>query len=147
LRVGSEKPLQVEGWTLTLTEVTPDMKQFRFTVAGSSTGPDGEGMASQRFVSKSGRVVIDPSDWNFDYALKVFKKPVSAGFKIEWKVVPQFQDQFVAPAVKDKSVETVVTLAQGLANTKHKLEIRGTPEVPIAAIRVYRPPVPGGDKP
>jgi hypothetical protein len=80
LRIGSEKPLQVEEWTLTLTEVTPDMKQFRFTVAGSKTGADGEGMAGQRFVSKSGRVVIDPADWNFDYALKVFKKPIPADF-------------------------------------------------------------------
>ncbi len=147
MRVGSDKPLQVEKWTLTLADVSPDLKLFRFTVSGSSTGPDGEGMSGQRFVSKSGRVVIDPADWNFDYALKVFKKPVSSGFKIEWSVVPQFQDEFVSPGVKDKSIETVVTLAQGLANTKHKLEISGSPETPIAAIRIYRPPVPAGDKP
>jgi hypothetical protein len=135
LRVGSEQLPQVEDWTLTLTELTPDLKQFRFTVAGSKTGPDGEGSTGERFVSKSGRVVIEPADWNFEYALKVFKAPLPVGFKIQWKVLPQFQDEFVSPGVKDKSIETVVTLAQGLTNTKHTLEISGGPHATTRASR------------
>jgi hypothetical protein len=39
--------------------------------------------------------------------------------------------------VEDASREYATTLAQGLSNSKHALEIVG--EVPIRAIRVYRP--------
>lgn len=121
------------------------MKKFRFTVAGTKTGPDGAGEAGKRFMSNSGRVVIDPADWNFEYALKVFKTPLPENFKIQWKVLPQYQDEFRAPAVKDKAVEAAVTLAQGLPNGKHRLELRGGPDAPITAIRVYRPAL--GSKP
>ena len=37
--------------------------------------------------------------------------------------------------------ETTVTLAQGFPSGKHRLEISGSPLVPIAAIRAYRPPL------
>ena len=140
LRVGAEKRLQVEEWTLTLSDVAPDMKSFRFRLAGSRTGPDGEGNRAERFVSKSGRVVIDPADWNFDYARAVFKTSVKDGFLVRWKVVPQFVEEFVSPGIKDPSIETTVTLAQGLHDAKHTLEITGGPKVPIKAIRVYLPP-------
>jgi hypothetical protein len=56
-------------------------------------------------------------------------------------VVPQFVDAFVSPGVTDPTVETTVRLAQGLANASHTLEITGSPDTPIAAIRVYRPPL------
>jgi hypothetical protein len=36
---------------------------------------------------------------------------------------------------------STVTLAQGFPGGKHRLEIAGGPDVPIAAIRVYRPPL------
>jgi hypothetical protein len=139
LRVLHEKPLEVEEWTMTLTKVSPDLKQVRFRVEGSRTGPDGEGDRSQRFVSRSGRVVVEPDDWNLDYALKVFKRPIESGFQIRWKVVPMFVDEFASPGIADPSVETVVTLAQGLPGGKHRLEITGDAAVPIGAVRVYRP--------
>jgi hypothetical protein len=53
-------------------------------------------------------------------------------------VVPRFVDEFTSPRCKDAAVETTITLAQGLANTKHTLEITGGAEA-IAALRVYRP--------
>ena len=56
------------------------------------TGPDGEGSRDARFRSRSGRIVIDPADWNFDYALEVFKRPLPVDFKIRWRVVPHFVD-------------------------------------------------------
>lgn len=139
LRVTHERPLQVEDWTLTLSDVSADLKTFRFQVAGSKTGPDGEGSGSVRFVSKSGRVVIDPADWNFAYALRVFQRPLPADFHIRWRVLPQFVDDFVSPGIADPRIETTVTVAQGLANRRHTLEITGQPQTPIAAIRIYRP--------
>ena len=120
-----------------------DEKLYTFTLAGSKTGPDGEGRSDQRFVSNSGRVVIAPGDWNVEFALGVLGglKPVPEKFTVRWKVVPQFVDEFVSPGVNDPTIETTVTLAQGLANTKHVLEILGSEATPIAAVRVYRPPL------
>jgi len=54
--------------------------------------------------------------------------------------VPYFVDEFVSPGVKEATVESTVTLAQGLAGAKHVLEIAGSEETPIAAVRVYDPP-------
>ena len=60
-------------------------------------------------------------------------------FDVKWKAEPRFVDEFISPGVKDAATETTVTLAQGLPNTKHTLEISGGDVTPIAAIRVYRP--------
>jgi hypothetical protein len=49
-------------------------------------------------------------------------------------------DEFVSPGRADPTIETVVTLAHGLQNTGHVLEIVGDTATPIAAVRVYRPP-------
>ena len=45
------------------------------------------------------------------------------------------------PSRRNPFGDTVVIAAQGLPNGKHTLEITGSPETPIAAIRVYRPPL------
>jgi hypothetical protein len=115
-------------------------ERLRFKVEGSKTGPDGEGMIRERFISKWGRVVIEPEDWNLDYAQRVFRRPIPSGFQIRWQVVPHFVDEFVSSGVKEPAVETTVTLAQGFPSGTHRLEITGDPDTPIAAIRVYRPP-------
>ncbi len=139
LKVESEKPLQLEEWTATIKEATADLKSFKFEVSGSRTGPDGKGTSEQRFVSKSGRVVIDPADWNFAYALNVFKKPLPENFKIQWKVVPRFLDS-IAPETVDPRTETVRTVALGLANKRHTLELHDVTPGAIAKLLVYRPP-------
>ena len=111
-------------------------------LTGSKTGADGEGRSDVRFVSKSGRVVIETNDWNVAYATSLAGiKPVPEQFTVKWKVEPRFVDEFVSSGVKDATTETTVTLAQGLPNTKHTLEISGSDAMPIAAIRVYRPPL------
>ena len=140
LRVSSQAPLLAEDWTLTLTRVGDGLKECAFTVSGSKTGPDGEGTSTARFVSKSGRVVLEPDDWNLAYCNKVFKRTVPAGHPIHWKTADHFADAFVSPGIKDPAVETTVTLAQGLKNGRHTLEIEGSPQTPLAALRVYRPP-------
>jgi hypothetical protein len=142
LRVQAGKPpirLLVEDWTLTLVELSPDHKQVKFTLHGSRTGADGAGVSTDRFVSNSGRIIIEPGDWNLEYCLQVLKDPLAPGARIEWKVVPLFADEFRPQINQDPSIESTVTLAQGLKNGKHKLAISGSPKTPIAAIRVYRP--------
>ncbi len=139
LRIGREKPLQLETWTLTVTETDPAATQVRFTVAGSRTGPDGSGVSTQRFVSNSGRVVIEPGDWWVKNTYRIVKKELKAGFKVTWKVRLLGVDAYAPPKVEDPSRETLTPLAQGLANGRHTLEITG--RVPIRALRIYRPPV------
>lgn len=139
--IGSDKPLLVEEWTLDVQKLGLDEKLYQFSLAGTKTGPDGQGRSDQRFVSNSGRVVLEPGDWNVAYAMSLAGiKPVPERFTVKWRVEPRFVDEFVSPGVNDPAVETTVTLAQGLPNTKHVLEITGGPETPIAALRVYHPP-------
>lgn len=134
LRVQRDAPLLEEEWVLRLTEVSPDGRRFRFVVAGSQTGADGEGSSDQRFVSHSRRVVIEPEDWNLEYAHRVFGKRIAAGFEIRWRVVPMFRDSLAEQ-------EGWATLAQGLSGRHHTLEIRGDASAPISALRIYCPPL------
>ena len=139
--IRSEKPLLVEDWTMELTKPPgSDEKLFTFTLSGSITGPDGEGSSDVRFVSKSGRIAFTPEDWDAHYALTLAgMKPFPEKFTAKWSVVPRFVDHFVTPGLQGSGQETIVTLALGFTNTKHTLEIFGSLEIPIAALRVYRP--------
>ena len=67
--------------------------------------------------------------------------PLPAHFDVRWSVDTHFVDSFVAKAPRGPGIESVVTLAQGLPNADHVLEIRGGSATPIAALRVYRPPL------
>jgi hypothetical protein len=139
LQVKSNCPRLAETWTLTLLEMADNMSTFRFRVEGSKTGVDGEGQRDRRFVSRSGRVVIEPEDWNLDYARRVFNRTVPEGFQIQWSVIPQFVDGITCPAPTDPTLEMTVTIAQGLSPGKHRLELRGDERAAIDAIRIYRP--------
>jgi hypothetical protein len=127
LKIGHEKPLILEEWTLHFQDVSADLKTFKFTVTGSKTGPDGEGSSGERFVSKSGRIVIEPADWDLKYVMGLTKRKISPEFYLHWQVVPRFADEFAAAPV--------VTVAQGLANTHHTLEIIGSPACNSASSR------------
>ncbi len=142
LKLGWEKTLQVEDWSMHVTKDPTNPQVFTFTLTGSKTGPDGSGRSDQHFVSHSGRIVIDPKDWGVEFSLMLPGiKPPPDQFEVHWKVIPHYTDTFVSPGIQDKTTETVVTLAQGLPNGRHTLEISGDSKTPIAAIRVYRPPV------
>ena len=140
--IGSEKPLLLEDWTLEARKDPENDQLFTFSISGSKTGPDGEGHSDARFVSKSGRIVIETNDWNVPYAMSLAGiKPVPEKFTITWNVQPHFADEFVSPGVKDSATETTVTLAQGLPYNKYRLEISGGDATPIAAVRIYQPPL------
>jgi len=138
LQVSSQKPLLVEEWTARITETNDEGTQFKFDVSGSKTGPDGSGSSADRFVSNSGRAVIEKSDWRLNAVYQLTKKKVPVGFQVKWKVVPLFVDEYRPPKSDDPARESATTLAQGLSNGKHTLELNGV--VPIRAIRVYTPP-------
>jgi hypothetical protein len=135
-RVDWEKPRVAEDWTLKLTDYKGP-KDFKYAVRGSKTGPDGEGSSAGRFVSTSGRVVIDPKDFFFENC----KKPFAPGFEIKWTCAPLFADPAVAPPARGPGLETALTLVQGLPNGKHVLELKADKPLPIKLLRVYRPAV------
>lgn len=140
--IGSEKPLVVEDWSLAAAKDAGNDKLYTFSLAGSKTGPDGEGRSDARFVSKSGRVVIESDDWNAAYALNLSGiQPQPEKLLVKWQAVPRFLDQFTAPKVNHPGIEAAVTLAQGLPNKKHTLEISDTAASPVTAIRIYQPPM------
>ncbi|CAN5481940.1 hypothetical protein BH09VER1_BH09VER1_53820 [soil metagenome] len=140
--VGWQNLPLVEDWTLKITEVSPDAKQFKFTVNGSKTGPDGGGNSEEKFVSTSGRVVIDPADFCLALAQAQSKKPCPPDFEIKWSVVPLFKDRYRAPESKDLANPARTTLVQLIENGPHTLQIipEGDGAVPIKAIQVFQPP-------
>ncbi len=164
-RISHRAPLAVEDWTLRVTEISEKGDTFRYEVVGSVTGPDGEGSSEELFVSKSGRVVIEPRDFSLQHSVSVrgpeAKAPV--GFEVKWKVIPLFQDAYTPPSVPEPELDAKgkemrasadkrknfaayvhrTTVAQGLKNAEHTLEIipNGDGPVPIESIIIHRPPL------
>ena len=143
LLVGNQAPRVAEQWTLTLTGDVSNPEKVAFRLEGSLTGPDGEGRSDERFVSRSGRVVIEPGDWNLVYASKVFKAPLPEGFQIKWSVVPRFVERATVPPATRAGVEPALTIVQGLKPGRHTLELRGPGVAALKAVRVYHPPLHG----
>jgi hypothetical protein len=138
--IRAEQPILMEDWTMEVTRESTDGKRFRFGLAGSLTGPDGEGSSGERFVSRSGRVVIEPDAWNVAYSLSLAGiKPVPESFTVKWKVEGQFADQVITPPRPGPGIESVVTVAHGLPNGRHVIEISGGDKPPIRAVRIHRP--------
>lgn len=136
------KTLIIEDWKAIITEINSDATKFKFDVIGSKTGYDGSGTNDEMFVSKSGRVVIEPKNWWLQNAYEYSKKLTPKGLEISWQVKPMFVDSYIPPKIADSSLEYPTTLAQNLSNSKHILEIipETDSKVPIQEIRVYRPP-------
>lgn len=137
-----ESPPVLEEWTLSAHGFDDAHENFSFTVEGSATGPDGGGTAREKFVSDSGRIVIEPEDWVFAFDRRVSEKPTPDGYQVTWAVRPLFADTYTNPVVYDASVETETILAQGLVNGPHTLQITATAARPdIRSIRVSRPTI------
>jgi len=142
--LGHQNPLVVEDWKLRVVESTPDGKSFRFRVTGTVTGDDGEGSNTQAFVSRSGRVAIEPgSNWMVAWSLGYRKKEMPADFEVRWQVLPRFVDRLDFPAAPGPGLENAVTLIQGVAPGPHTLRL--TPgagaKLTLRGFRVYQPPL------
>ncbi len=138
MRVRARTKLQVEDWTVTITHFRSNT-DFDFTVTGSVTGADGSGAYTDNpFVSRSGRVVIDQSAW---WLTSLTKVALTNGFQIRWSIVPNFVDIYSPRHNPDPTLEQTTTLAQGLTNRRHTLELRSSDghPLPIQALRVYHP--------
>jgi hypothetical protein len=143
LKTGAAAPRVLEEWTLTATDFSPDRTRFKFSVAGTATGPDGAGDSTRPFVSKSGRVTIDPSDFHPTLVGEVVRQHKAERVVVKWNVVPLFADEAAPPPSRGREFESAVTVAQGLRPGPHVLELTAGGDAPLDAVRVYRPPLRG----
>ncbi|QDU22166.1 SGNH/GDSL hydrolase family protein [Urbifossiella limnaea] len=141
MRVGATAPRVVEEWTLTATDFTDGGRRFKYTVAGSVTGPDGGGDSAAPFVSKSGRVAIDPADFNAYALTETMTLHKQARLVTRWNVVPQSVDSAAAPPARGPGFEAAVTAVQGLRPGRHVLELTAGTDAALEAVRVYNPPL------
>lgn len=138
LKVGSQAPLGAEQWKLTIHESAKDGSACRFTLAGSVGGEEGGDWSTNRFVSRSGRVVIEPADWNLAYCVKVFKRELPAGHVATFSSVLRGRD-IAPPAVESQAV---ITVADGLDAATHRLELTGPALFKtFQEVRTYHPPL------
>ena len=133
-----------ETWTLTFHELelnaeTNRVSRYRYEVAGSVTGPDGGATNGIPFVSTSGRIRIDPKD--FDLSPRYALPNLKPGLQITWNVVPDFRD-LVQRSATTNALE-YITVADGLPCREHVLTVipAGNGVVTIAAVEVHRPPL------
>jgi len=135
VRVDFAGPPIAEDWTLTITSVETNGKQFRYKIEGSVTGKDGEGWSGKDFTSGSQRVFIGAESWFRDEKAG----PIQVGTKITWSVASLARD----------SIDTMpenpswITIAQGLPVGPHVLTLtyegEGTPP-PIIEVWGFQPP-------
>ncbi len=135
-QVRFQQPPGVQKWTLSLLpDSTPDGKRVHFKVEGSVTGPDGEGWSDQRFVSSSGQVLIEHSDWHLAWPLSYRKKTLPEGFQVTWNTY-----QTASPLYRPAPVQAQTLLVQGCANAEHVLQIQGDPgKLGISSLLIHTP--------
>ena len=145
-RLDHQAPLQVETWTARILECDPAKDVLRYAIRGSKTGEDGTGDHKRRFVSNSGRVVIEPKMWMVNWSLRYRKAQLPKNYRVTWETKPLFVDTWRTPANIDPSREATATttLAQGLENKQHTLRMVPSgkrSQLAIRGFRVYRPPL------
>lgn len=141
MKITWQKPPILEEWTATFSDFNDKHDDFKFSVTGSVTGFDGSGTGKEKFVSNSGRIIIEPEDWVFPFDRRVSEKATPDGWEVTWKVVPMFVDEYTPPEVDDTSREYQTVLIQGLENTRHTIELTAadSQKPAIRVIRVHKP--------
>jgi hypothetical protein len=119
LRVQKQALLLEETWTATPLDVSPQLDSFTFSVSGSLTGPDGEGSSRTRFVSNSGRVVIDPGDWGLILTMIYSRTAPPPGYQVTWQAVRHFLPEFEPQAFPNPAFEISEPIAIGLSDGPH----------------------------
>jgi hypothetical protein len=148
-----------ESWELKFTHISGDHHQYRWTLTGSKTGPDGEGDNSKIFISNSGRITIRPEDFLFSAKganrEKKELEPVQGEVSLKWNIPPTpYKDEVSCIPLKPEEAKLIhnsrydvfyryVTVVDGLPQGEHELTL--IPTTPnrfsIDAIEVHRPPL------
>lgn len=147
IRVGHENLWVEEEWTCKFTEAIAPYEDFTYEISGSVSGKDGTGKGSEDFVSPSKRVIINKGDaenggdWHLNRSYKVLKTTVKAGDEINWRTYSISIDTLDLSRYSNSKIEKIITLFQGVPNTKHVLTVSGVgiENLPVTEIRVYQP--------
>ncbi|MBL9176009.1 MAG: SGNH/GDSL hydrolase family protein [Verrucomicrobiales bacterium] len=141
LKVGHLVPLLEEEWTLRLTEMSLLGDRYSFEVSGSETGPDGTGNNLTRFVSNSGRVVIEPRDWMLGLAVYLAGERPRPAYRVRWQAVRHFQSELNPAFSSDPFREIPEVVASGLSDGPHRIRLIASDGVGggIRALRTYSP--------
>ncbi len=140
--VGNLQPLLEETWTLTPFNLSDGGLNFSFRVHGSITGPDGEGTNTVRFVSNSGRVVIEPGEHWIPFSVRYSgNQPLPDGYRATWQVERHFHDLLIAGQQPPADLPRRLRLVQGLPDAPHRLRLvaRGPTTPNLRALQVYSP--------
>ena len=137
--LGSVSPRLAESWTLTVTGTNGDLSRIAFKVEGSRTGFDGEGTSSTNFVSDSGRVLIPAWTWLLGYGLNSQGMTMPPDFRIRWECDWIGMDTFSPAPPVGPGEEATYTLASGLTDGVHRLELEGIAVDAVRALRFFRP--------
>jgi hypothetical protein len=144
LKVGTEVPLIPEYWVLFITAVDPvDPTKVSFSLEGTVTGPDGDGVSTERFVSRSRRVVLNPENWN----MRIRPSTSQVGARIVWQAQVRSVDSYEPQPLRGGGFEASTNLINDLPDDSHVLELVAEDPAnppPVAALRIYHP---GGDTP
>jgi len=136
MHISSNSMPVAEDWTLIITSISNECRErdsgteclkHKFNVVGSKTGVDGAGESDKKFVSNTGRVVIESNDFLFGDMAEV-------GDKVTWSVRPLVSDTYI-PSNKQS------TVVQLLNNGVHTLEIKPDGEFKLKDIIIYQPPL------
>ena len=133
----------LEDWKITFKHIRDGGADFEYDVHGSVTGPDGTGNAKERFVSRSGRLIVDPKWFMIAPLMKQARKgqPYPDGTACTISIRGNFLDVWKPVLPPNPASEDRYTLAAGLSNGPHTLEItpNGDGELPLRAIVVHQP--------
>ncbi len=145
-KIDHVSPLQAETWTAKILECDLEADTLKYEVIGSKTGFDGRGDHKRRFVSDSGRVVIEAKMWMVNWSLRYRKAKLPTDYQVTWDTKPLFVDAWRSPKESDPAREFTLTtvVAQGLENGPHTLTLlpeRKGKALRPAGFRVYRPPL------
>lgn len=117
--VGSQTLPVKEEWTLTAIDGSAeDGSLIAYRVEGSVTGEDGEGRSDKPFVSRSGRITLEPSDLGMTWQFPYFKQKLPQGFQVKWSAEPLFADSF-----KTGDSGSRVLVLEGCSNEAHDLTL------------------------
>ena len=146
IQIQHTTPWVNEKWICRFTKTTIPYKNFSFEISGSLAGFEGSGMATEDFVSKSGKVIIkkgdaeNGGDWHLNRSYQVLKTIVNNGDEVHWETYSISSDSLSSKALADSTIENSRVLFQGVPNTYHILTINNNNKnLTIKQIKVYRP--------
>ncbi len=132
-------PRLLESWTLTVTGKNEDYSRIDFRVDGSRTGFDGVGTSATNFISDSGRVMIPVWTWLLGYGLNSQGLSMPPDYRVRWECDWVGMDAFEPTPPVGPGEESVYTLASGLSDGVHRIELEGASVDAVRALRFFRP--------